>query len=802
MLRSIKTKVTVAVTTSFVALLAMVSAVQLFLVRLDMTQLLGNEQFSLVSQVAENIDDKLATTHHALILVAENTPAALLADPARLALELKNRPGVRSLFDSVFAVSRDGRVLASLPASELRGTDVSEREYFRLTLKRQSPVISDPIMARSLRQPVIVLTAPIFDRQGRVSGMLAGSLNLMRPNFLGKLGAANIGSTGNFALFGHDRTIIMSADKERILTRGPAAGISRNFDHAVSGQSGWEEDVNSRGLHAVYSYKQLRGVPWVLVAALPVDEAYAPIAAAQGRIVKAALLLALLLAPVVWFGTARLVGPLLALRNTLRDMRKGAGKVPQALIERRDEIGYLAAEFGLLLRERNEAEAGLQQSAHRLRMIADSMPALIAYIDAEERYRFANATYQEWFGLRHEHMIGRTIRELYGEDGYAIRVPHIRKVLSGQEVEAGFPVQSGSGERNIQLRYVPDRDERGGVCGFYVLANDVTALKRTEQMLRDSERQLSLALESSRLALFDWNIVSGEVYLSERWSAMLGGEYLSTRSSFAALAQIVHPDDIAQLNERIRDALKGTSSHYQAEHRVRTVDGEWIWIQSNGRATSRGADGRALRLIGTNGDITERKRAEQELIDSRTELERAARYDHLTGLPNRNLLMDRLEQVLARARRSGQLLSLFYVDVDRFKSINDKFGHAAGDALLKGFAERLNACVRESDTVARLGGDEFVVLLEDLRRTEDAHIVARKIVEAMRRHFHFGSQALRASASLGMAFTRGAANADHLLKQADAALYEAKGAGRNRYEVAASEEKLDQPPLAPVRSIK
>jgi len=137
-----------------------------------------------------------------------------------------------------------------------------------------------------------------------------------------------------------------------------------------------------------------------------------------------------------------------------------------------------------------------------------------------------------------------------------------------------------------------------------------------------------------------------------------------------------------------------------------------------------------------------------------------------------------------RARRSRQLISLFYLDLDRFKDINDELGHAAGDALLKAFAERINACVRETDTVARLGGDEFVILLEDFREEADARAIADKIVDAMRRDFHVDSKALRSTTSIGIAFTRGEATAESLMKQADAALYEAKRAGRNRYHVA------------------
>jgi diguanylate cyclase (GGDEF)-like protein len=200
-----------------------------------------------------------------------------------------------------------------------------------------------------------------------------------------------------------------------------------------------------------------------------------------------------------------------------------------------------------------------------------------------------------------------------------------------------------------------------------------------------------------------------------------------------------------------------------------------------------------VRLIGTNADVTERKRAEAELAESRAQLERAAQYDGLTGLPNRNLLGDRLEQALARARRNRQLISLFYLDLDHFKEINDALGHAAGDALLKAFAERLNACVRETDTVARLGGDEFVILLEDVREDADARAVADKIIDAMRREFHIDAKARRATTSIGIAFTRGDTDAEDLMKQADAALYEAKRTGRNKYHVS-------RPALAAVES--
>lgn len=784
-LRSIKTKVTLTVISGFIVLLGLVSAIQAYRIKADMRQVLGDQQFTLVSRVAGEIDEKLGTAHRALIEESKAIPAELARDPERLRKNLENRPGVRSLFSALFVYSADGTTLIEMPAYGLLGINVRDREYFRQTLENRRPQISQPFFGRGVkREPIVILTAPILDQRGSIVAVLAGSLSLLQPNFLGQLSTASVGKTGSFALLGRDRTIILSRNKDRVMAPGPAPGVSTYFDHAMAGEEGWEESISGTGLRAVFSYKQLGAVPWVLVAALPVDEAYAPIAAAQKRMIEIAIVLALLLAPLVWFGTRYLIDPLLGLRDAIRRARDDPGAVPEVRVRSGDEIGDLAADFNALMRERNQAAAALRESAHRLGMITDNTPALISYVDAEERYRYANGTYREWFGLVPEEIQGRTMREVLGEI-YASREPHIRAALSGKEARFDLPVTFEGRERYTHTRYVPDILPDGSVAGFYVLASDVTPLKQTEQRLRESEQQLSLALEGSQLAFFDWNIATGEIFLSERWAVMLGGMPAPTRTTFAALAELSHPDDSVALRQVLRDVLKGSISHYRVEYRVRAKDGKWVWIQTHGQVTARDhRDGRAVRMVGTAADVTERKRAEADLAESRAQLERAAQHDSLTGLPNRNLLNDRLEQALARARRSRQLISLLYLDLDRFKEINDELGHAAGDALLKAFAERLNACVRETDTVARLGGDEFVILLEDVREDRDARAVADKIIDAMRRDFRLESKALRATTSIGVAFTRGESTGEELMKQADAALYEAKRSGRNKYHVA------------------
>ncbi|MGZ5235074.1 MAG: diguanylate cyclase domain-containing protein [Caldimonas sp.] len=198
-------------------------------------------------------------------------------------------------------------------------------------------------------------------------------------------------------------------------------------------------------------------------------------------------------------------------------------------------------------------------------------------------------------------------------------------------------------------------------------------------------------------------------------------------------------------------------------------------MRSRGRVVERDAEGRALRLVGTDADITQAKAAEDQL-------RRRAEFDALTGLPNRGLFNDRLANAIERARRSGMTMALLFLDIDHFKGVNDSRGHGAGDELLRIVAERLLAAVRSVDTVARLAGDEFTVILEGLAEPADAEKVAMKLVEALRPPMQLGNAIVHVSTSVGLALLEpGDDDPASLLRRADEALYAAKRAGRDRY---------------------
>ncbi|MEO8523328.1 MAG: diguanylate cyclase [Caldimonas sp.] len=311
----------------------------------------------------------------------------------------------------------------------------------------------------------------------------------------------------------------------------------------------------------------------------------------------------------------------------------------------------------------------------------------------------------------------------------------------------------------------------------HTLNRMAAALQERIAEARRSEERLTLALESSDQSLFDWDLPGNRIYYSARASTLHGGPDQATETTPEAMRSLVHPDDLAGLLANLKDALASRTPIYEAVYRVRHHDGRWLWMRSRGRIVERDATGRALRMVGTDYDVTEHKAAEDQL-------RQRAEFDALTGLPNRALFNDRLSSAIEHARRSGKAMALLFLDVDHLKGVNDSRGHGAGDELLKVVAQRLLASVRSVDTVARLSGDEFTVILEGLAAPADAEAVAMKLVEAMRSPMRLGGSLVQVSTSVGLALLEpGDSDPASLLRRADEALYEAKRAGRDRYAI-------------------
>jgi diguanylate cyclase (GGDEF)-like protein/PAS domain S-box-containing protein len=321
---------------------------------------------------------------------------------------------------------------------------------------------------------------------------------------------------------------------------------------------------------------------------------------------------------------------------------------PRVLLNRAlpifDEKGGFSGYRGAVedITERRRSERQRRESEQRLRLVADNLPALVAYVDREERYRFSNAMFSRVFGIDPQAMLGRTMREVSGAEFYAGFAPHVAAALAGTAASFEGTTQVPGREYHYHSDYIPDFDADGSVRGFYAMTFDITERKRAEETLR-----------------------------------------------------------------------------------------------------------------------------------------RQAEYDALTGLANRHRFRARLHEALDRCDRTGMAMALAYLDLDRFKAINDEFGHEGGDQVLVEFARRLEASVRSTDLVARLAGDEFVIVLEHLADAHDAELVAAKILAAMPAPLRLGDRDVPLSTSIGLAMRApGGPDADALLREADRALYRAKAAGR------------------------
>jgi diguanylate cyclase (GGDEF)-like protein/PAS domain S-box-containing protein len=329
------------------------------------------------------------------------------------------------------------------------------------------------------------------------------------------------------------------------------------------------------------------------------------------------------------------------------------------------------------------------------------------------------------------------------------------------------------------VRWVWDRgrgvyDAQGNVLAIEGLIHDVTSRKEAEQGLREAERRYR--------GLFD-NALEGI------FRTTLDGRYLGANPALANIYGFASPDELIASLQNIGSQLyvdperraefmrimtsRGSVSGFESQ--VFRKNGDVIWISENARVILED-DGLPQGYEGTVEDITERK-----LYQSR--IEQQANFDALTGLANRSLLQDRLKQAILTAASYHTRLAVAFIDLDRFKFINDSLGHHVGDELLKAMAERFHGCVKERDTVARLGGDEFVLLLSSPGSTDEVRLVLERMLSTVTQPWLTEHGEYQITCSIGVAlYPDDGTDAQTLLKHADSAMYRAKDCGRNNFQ--------------------
>ena len=343
----------------------------------------------------------------------------------------------------------------------------------------------------------------------------------------------------------------------------------------------------------------------------------------------------------------------------------------------------------------------------------------------------------------------------------------------GRQLRTPIVMLTGQGDRQLDLEAM-----RLGAADYLVkgdfgpevfdrVVRYAVERQRTLERLRESEERYALAANGSNDGIWDWDVARDHIYLSPRWKAIVGDHLGELPDRLETWLGRVHSDDLDRLKHDLDEHVAGRSHQLENEHRLLHNDGTWRHVLARGQAVRDGS-GRATRLAGSLTDVTQ----------SRSR-------DPLTGLPNRVLYLDRVERAFARARREKDYrFALLFVDLDRFKIVNDSLGHRAGDGLLEGIARRLERCVRGVDTIARLGGDEFTVILDDVAEPDGAIRVATRIIEELSRPFALEEREVFTGASIGIAlFTPAYQKPEDLLRDADTAMYRAKALGKGRYVV-------------------
>ena len=644
---SLKARMSVVVFLLVLAAVASLALATLSVAERGMRDVTGRQQYVSLASAAVFIDEELDTKRNVLRAIADSLAASGAHDGAGLQRFLDAQTVLGKEFYTAGVAAADGSLLASMgPVKPQAGMNLKGRPYFDQTLATRRSVISAPLNGSISGMPIVVVTQPVFDAQGAVRHVLAASVNLRQPDFLGRLGALKPGTGGYLYIMTSEGVIVEHPDKSRIMQHIDAHGpISEPTRRAMQGFEGWLTGTTTQGVDALFAYHRIAATGWILASVYPMSDAFAPLHAIRSKILLAAVLLAALAGLAGWRVVLRLLQPLERLRRQVHQIRRQRLGIEALQIERRDEIGDLSRDFYSLVAEREIAEAQTRDSERRLKLLTDHVPVVIVYIDREHRYQFINATFEKWFGRSHKESMMQSIREVLGEEAYQLREAYLRRAFSGEEVEYEFTIdgEGEAGRRAFQTSYVPDVGESGAVEGVYGLIHEITKTKA------------------------------------------------------------VH-----------------------------------------------------------------------------TALQFAAATDTLTGIANRRRFDEQLVQSMQRTRVARAPMALAYLDIDRFKAINDSLGHKTGDEVLKEFAARLVRSVRASDLVARLAGDEFVIIFEGVNGAAEVRQIGAKIVDAIRQPFELASGPLPVTTSVGIAiFREGALTPAQLLDLADQALYAAKGQGRD-----------------------
>nr|WP_229499297.1 EAL domain-containing protein [Pseudoduganella ginsengisoli] len=636
-------------------------------------------------------------------------------------------------------IDAQGKAIASTSRFPVSGTDYSDRDYF-IALKNgtaQGLYVGGPTIGKISKQKLFYLARRVEGPDGQFLGVITAPLDAAR--------FANVFENARMA---QDVTIALIHRNGRVIARVPNFETAFNTDlsdtvlfRSLAKSPAGSYQVLSKidKLPRIFSYRAMENLP--LIVAVGSSDLDA-----------------------LWFsGPAFVVGTSgLALLLVLMVLSGHFALRSYAKVEDRE------ARYRLLYASSREMEEKLAASETRLRLIADNLPALVTYVDCEQRYTFTNRRFEEVFNMPPGGALGKTVQEMIGPEAYALSARYLQRAFLGESVHFERPLRTREGNlRWDAITYVPDFGPDKAVRGLFVMAENITERRKNN--------------ESMKLAALMYQNSSEGMMVTDAEGMILSVNPAFTRISGYTEAEVLghwayeltSGRQDYEFFRKMRNAIRNTGQ-WEGEVWQQAKNGEHYLVALRFDAVF-DQNGEAYRRVALFSDIT-KKKASEELIWKQ------ANFDTLTGLPNRRMFGERLRQEMKKSDRTQLPMALVFIDLDGFKEVNDTLGHDMGDVLLKEVAARLGNCVRGTDTVARLGGDEFTVILAELNDPPDVLRIAQEILKTTSAPIQLGTDIVHISASLGITFyPDDARDADTLLKNADQAMYAAKQQGRNRF---------------------
>ncbi len=732
--------------------------------------------------IGSSFDDQIEEARKLLEILAR-------AEPGRCATLAADFKAHEKHYANLGATTPNGDIWCSaVPARA--PVNLRDRAWFKAAIETRSFVFGEVVTGRILNRPVLVMGLPAYDRAGKLRAAYFASLDLSW--FAEFTARAKLPPGASVYIINNDGTIVSRyPDAEKWIGKARDAGFMQSVRAGMPEATFEHADLD--GAPRLYAAAPLtraaQPTPVYLVISLPLDSAQAALRQAQTRTFAGLAAMVLIVLLVAWVASDRvLLRPVQALVQASKRLSEGDLHSRTGLVREQGEIGELARAFDEManqLQVRNveflRALEELRESEERFRALVETTSDWIWEVDAHGVYTYASPRVHGLLGYTPEEIIGKTSFELMPPD----EAERIRRTF-GDIVAAKRPferlenVNLHKDGRAVVLETsgVPVFDRKGALVGYRGIDRDITARKQAEQALRQSNEMLERIFENAHFSVAyldrDFNFLRVNKAYAD--ACRQPPEFFPGKNHFT-----LYPGaEVEAIFRRVVETGQPFTIYarpFEFPDQPERGTTWWDWTLSPVRA----ADGKVIALVFALVDVTERVKA--ELRAGYLHL-----HDELTGLPNRVLLLDRLQQAVVEATRRGREAAVLCVDLDRFKYVNDTLGHAAGDALLKEAATRLTQCVRPGDTVARLAGDEFVLVLADMASVDDVGIIVQKIMGCGAKPFVHQQHEHFISVSLGIAlFPFDGNDAGGLLKCADLALHQAKERGGNSWQFYSSQ---------------